>query len=96
MNVFSTVVASVVVAGCTLVTPGFLEGLLPLKGLLLRPCRPFLPPGLCLVATQLSESPPDPDEKASSEFPTDDGLTVGGEGIVCDSDVVSAVVEVME
>lgn len=88
--------ASVVVGGCTLVIPGFLKGFLPLKGLLLRPCRPLVPPGFCLITRKSSGSPPDPDDKASSGFSILCGLTVGGEGRVCNSGGVSAVVEDLE
>lgn len=94
--VTSVVKASVVVLGSNLVIAGFLKGLLPLKGLLLRPCRPFVPPNLCLVTNQLSGCPPDPDDMTSSGFSIAGGLTVGGEGKVCDSGGVSAVVEDLE
>lgn len=94
--VTSVVNASVVVLGGNLVIPGLLKGLLPIKGLLLRPCLPLVPPGLCLATSQLSGSPPDPDDMASSGFSTVGGLTVDGEGRVCDSGSVSAEVVDLE
>lgn len=75
---------------------GLLKGLLPLKGLLLHPCCLLDPSGLCLITSKLSGSPPDPDENASSGFSIKGGLTVGGEGRVCDSGGVSAVVADLE
>lgn len=93
--VTSVVNASDVVVGYNLVVRGFLKGLRPLKGLLLRPGRPLVPPGLCLT-NQLSGSPPDPDDMASSGLSLEGGLTVGGEGRVWDSGGVSAVVEDLE
>lgn len=91
----SVVKDSVVVVGCEL---GFLKGLLlPPKGLLLLPCCLLVPSGLCLLPNQRSGAPPDPDDTASSVFSLDGGWMVGGEGKVCDSVGVSAVVEdVME
>lgn len=94
--VTAVVKASVVVAECNLMIAGFLKGLLPLNGLLLRPCFPLLPPGFCLISYQLSGSPPDPDDMASSGFSLEGGLTVGGDGRVCDSGGVSAVVADLE
>lgn len=86
--VTSVVKASVVVVGYNLEIVGFFKGLLPLKGLLLRPCRPLV--------HQTRSCPPDPDDNASSGFSIKGGLTVGGEGRVCDSGGVSAVVEDLE
>lgn len=94
--VITVVNASAVVIGCNFVIAGFFKGLLPLKGLLLRPCRPLVPPGLCLITDQLSGSPPDPDNMASSGFSLEGGLTVGGEGRVCDSGGASVMVEDLE
>lgn len=88
--------ASVVVVGCTLVITGFLKGLLPLKGHLRRPCRPLVLPGFCLTTTQLSGIPPEPDDKGPSGLLTEGGLTVGGEGKVCDSGGASTVVDTLE
>lgn len=88
--------ALVVLLGCNSLIAGLLKGLLPLKGLLLLPCRPLVQPGLCLITSQLSGSPPDPDKTASSGFSAEGGLTVGGDGRVFDSGGVSAVIEDLE